>query len=105
MRPFGSEEGPGRRAPGEGGLLERCRHVIVALLLGMVFAISLWTSLEESPTIDEPYHLYSGYACLRFGDLSLNPEHSPLVKEISALPLLFSSLNYVEAPPWSMPPR
>lgn len=53
------------------------------------------SALQESQTIDEGSHLASGYTYITTGDFRLNPEHPPLVKEYSALPLLFLP---IEAP-------
>src|SRR5262245_51144974 len=47
-------------------------------------------------TNDEKYHIPAGYYHLVFGDFQLNPEHPPLVKMLSAIPLLFVK---PEAPP------
>lgn len=66
--------------------------VIFSLIL--VFLLMLSSSLKESATMDELAHIPSGYAYLKFGDNRLNPEHPPLLKDLSALPLLFLKLNF-----------
>lgn len=45
--------------------------------------------LEEAQTWDEAIHLAAGYSYLKTGDYRMNPEHPPLGKILSALPLLF----------------
>src|ERR1700761_3361683 len=42
----------------------------------------------ESPTFDEGDHIFAGYMMWHTGDYGLNPEHPPLVKLVSTLPLL-----------------
>jgi predicted membrane-bound dolichyl-phosphate-mannose-protein mannosyltransferase len=44
--------------------------------------------LQQSPSVDEPVHLLSGYSYLKWGDFRANPEHPPLAKVLAALPLL-----------------
>ena len=51
-----------------------------------------WSNLRyggNAITTDEMAHIPSGYYYLKTGKYFLNPEHPPLVKDISALPLLF----------------
>src|SRR5262245_12656295 len=59
--------------------------VFVALLL----TVSITSLREKSGTFDELVHLPAGYSYLATGDFHLNPEHPPLVKVLSAIPLLF----------------
>lgn len=62
------------------------------LLIGIfIFAfISMIISAKaDSLTTDEGIHLFAGYTYLTKNDFRLDPEHPPLLKEISALPLLF----------------
>ena len=42
----------------------------------------------ESLTFDEGDHIFAGYMMWHSGDYGLNPEHPPLVKLVSTLPLL-----------------
>jgi 4-amino-4-deoxy-L-arabinose transferase-like glycosyltransferase len=74
---------------------------IVVLLLAVMFFMEFTSVLQENQTIDEGSHLSSGYTYITTGDFRLNPEHPPLIKELSALPLLLlpieSPLNH---PSW-----
>jgi hypothetical protein len=47
-------------------------------------------------TTDEMAHISSGYYYLKTGKYFLNPEHPPLVKDISALPLIFLKPTFPE---------
>jgi len=66
-----------------------------------MFFMEFTSVLQENQTIDEGSHLSSGYTYITTGDFRLNPEHPPLIKELSALPLLLlpieSPLNH---PSW-----
>lgn len=55
-------------------------------------------AVEQSWTMDEPYHLLAGYQALRFGLDTVNLEHPPLVKLVAAVPLLLE-----DPPPWDAP--
>lgn len=59
--------------------------LLVAVFLGLVVS----SASRLSATFDEPPHLASGYAALRWHDFRVNPEHPPLLKVWAALPLLW----------------
>lgn len=65
-------------------------HLAVVFALLLVAAVLAITSLlGDSITWDETPHLTSGYCCLKTGDFRLEPEHPPLAKMWTALPLLW----------------
>src|SRR3989344_2073053 len=66
---------------------------IAAALLIFMFLAMLGSSWNDSATFDEVAHIGAGYAYLKYGDMRLNPEHPPLLKDLAALPLLFLNLN------------
>jgi len=49
-----------------------------------------------SPTFDESTHISAGFSYVKTNDYSLNFEHPPLIKQISAIPLLFMPLGSPE---------
>ncbi len=55
------------------------------LMAGLQFG----SLLQESSTFDEGVHLAAGYRYWRTGDFSMNVEHPPLQKLLSAAPLLW----------------
>jgi 4-amino-4-deoxy-L-arabinose transferase-like glycosyltransferase len=57
-------------------------------LLAVMLLLMLASAQEDSLTFDEPAHIASGYASLRYRDARLNHEHPPLGKMLAALPLL-----------------
>ncbi|MEE8131444.1 MAG: glycosyltransferase family 39 protein, partial [Candidatus Paceibacterota bacterium] len=58
------------------------------------FGLMLNASVQESATMDELAHIPAGYGYVRYLDYRLNPEHPPLVKAISAAPLLFLDIEF-----------
>jgi hypothetical protein len=71
---------------------------VVALLAALALQAVLSMRLLNV-TSDELTHLASGYTYLRTGEFRLNPQHPPLVKLASALPLLFMNLTVDLADP------
>ena len=67
---------------------------ILALIIFASFLLTFNASLQESAIFDEVAHIPAGYANARYFDYRLNPEHPPLVKAISALPLSFADLYF-----------
>jgi len=71
-----------------------------ALGLALAFlGVSLWLSLMDSPTSDEPPHLAAGLCYLKSGDaIRGNPQHPPLLKELSAVSMLMGGVRWPETP-------
>jgi len=67
---------------------------IIALIMAIFISISLLNANNDSATFDEVAHIPAGYSYLTQNDMRLNPEHPPLIKDISAFPLLFLNLNF-----------
>ncbi len=65
--------------------------LIVAVLLALQAAQTVYVVQRESLTFDEGDHMFAGYMMTHAGDFGLNPEHPPLVKLLAALPLLGQS--------------
>jgi hypothetical protein len=59
------------------------------LLLAVMFAQLLAAATQLSMTIDEGFHITSGYGYLRTGQMRLMDEHVPLAKALFAWPLFF----------------
>ncbi len=66
----------------------------LTVILIASFSFTLYASLRESPIMDELAHIPAGYSYVRLLDNRLNPEHPPLLKTLSALPLLAMNLNF-----------
>ena len=66
------------------------------------FYLSWNSSLTDAAITDELAHIPAGYSYVAFQDHRLNPEHPPLVKIASGLPLLLLDLNFpTDKPFWT----
>ncbi|MFA6908533.1 MAG: glycosyltransferase family 39 protein [Patescibacteria group bacterium] len=74
----------------------------VMLILGSMLGLEIYSSLQESQTIDEAVHLAAGFSYWKTGDFRINPEHPPLGKLLTAFPLLFTDARIpTEHPSWN----
>lgn len=64
-------------------------YLIAGIILILLFVAQAFAIRNDSLTMDELAHLPAGYSYLSQMDMRLNPEHPPLVKDLSAIPLLF----------------
>src|SRR3989344_4714192 len=69
-------------------------NILVGVSLFLVFLQPFLAMKNFSPAFDENSHLPSGYSYLKTGEIKLNPQHPPLIKILSALPLLFFDLKF-----------
>jgi len=78
------------------------QNLFVLAIFAVVFgALALGSYTRKSAVADEPSHLATGYAALRFGDFRTDVEHPPLVRLWAAVPLLFSDVKFDhENPHW-----
>ncbi len=68
-------------------------QVGVIILLAFFTGQCFLSMAQKSPTCDEPVHISAGYSYVSKWDPRMNPEHPPLIKIISALPLIFLKLD------------
>jgi len=83
------EEGKRRAA-------DRSQLIFLGLssILLLVFCFHLvYQAVRTSATVDEPAHILAGHRHLQCGDFGINPEHPPMLKMVSALPLAFQDLK------------
>jgi len=73
--------------------LVKYEKLIVAFLLSIMFILAVSSMLQKSVTSDEVTHLPAGYSYIKTNDFRMNPEHPPLVKELSGLFLLLINPN------------
>ncbi|MEX2145218.1 MAG: glycosyltransferase family 39 protein [Candidatus Spechtbacterales bacterium] len=64
------------------------------ILLSSMAVIMLYEATTHSTIVDESPHIVAGYAYVAEKDYRLNPEHPPLIKMLSALPLAFQDINF-----------
>ncbi|MDX9913649.1 MAG: glycosyltransferase family 39 protein, partial [Candidatus Moranbacteria bacterium] len=73
----------------------KVKHRIIIILISIVFlSVSFLNANNDTATFDEIAHIPAGYSYLSQHEMRLNPEHPPLIKDLSALPLLFLNLNF-----------
>ena len=63
--------------------------ILATLLIGLMLTLAIISMRQESAIMDEVAHIPAGYSYLTQRDMRLNPEHPPLLKDLSAIPLLF----------------
>src|SRR5215472_209740 len=76
------------------------RAWIAAGALVVIFFLQvLLVSRLKSPSWDEPGHVAAGVAYLQNGNFLVNPQHPPLLKELSALSLMLSGARLPDGGP------
>ena len=68
-------------------------------LLVVFFLQVLFVSRAKSPSWDEPAHIAAGLTYVETGNFLANPQHPPLLKELSGLSLKLSGARLPEGPP------
>ncbi len=71
---------------------------IVVALAVLYFFVALSESLLKSASSDEPPHLASGLSYVATGIFRGNPQHPPLLKELSGLSLLLGGIHWPRTP-------
>ena len=69
-------------------------NILAVGLLSIMFLVGFASYKQDSLTMDEQSHIAAGYSYLTQQDFRINPEHPPLIKDFSAIPLLFLNLNF-----------
>lgn len=68
--------------------------LLVCGILLSHFILSLSISSQESMTYDERAHIPAAYSYVHYGDMRLNPEHPPLLKDLAGIFLLPLKLQF-----------
>lgn len=77
------------------------RWMLLGTLLFVSGALLYYGAVHDSAIMDELAHIPSGYSYVRYFDYRLNPEHPPLLKALSGLPLLALDLTFpLDKPSW-----
>jgi hypothetical protein len=74
--------------------LEKHHIKIIILILAFVAIVSVLNAKNDALIYDESAHIPAGYSYLTQLDMRLNPEHPPLLKDLTAIPLLFIHPNF-----------
>ncbi len=81
-------------------LLPAWFYLAIILLMSAIFMG--YAAFTDSAITDELAHIPAGYSYVRFLDYRLNPEHPPLLKALSGIPLLFLHLRFpIDKPSWT----
>ena len=70
-------------------IIKKKAGLIATLAICIFGFISIFLASKDSLTFDERAHIPASYSYVRYGDIRLNPEHPPLLKDLAGLPLLF----------------
>jgi len=82
--------------------MSKLAKILVPLILVLMVLISFFSVRKDAAIMDEVAHIPAGYSYLKFQDYRLNPEHPPLLKMLSSIPLLFMDLKFpVNHPAWT----
>ena len=68
--------------------MKRRPAIIISLMLAVFLGFALRTAWTDSATYDERAHIPAAYSSVRYGDMRINYEHPPLLKDIVGLFLL-----------------
>lgn len=66
-------------------------YILVTLLLVLMMDLAFFSILNDSTTMDELAHIPAGYSYISQKDMRLNPEHPPVLKDLSGLSVWFGS--------------
>lgn len=68
--------------------VKKYHYIVAAVLLLCMFIMGIGSMKGDSAIVDEVAHIPAGYSYATKGDYRLNPEHPPLMKDLSGLALL-----------------
>lgn len=77
----------------ENFLKKNYKPIVITIMVFFV-TVSVLNAKNDSATYDEVAHIPASYSYLTEHDMRLNPEHPPLLKNLSGFPLLFLDLKF-----------
>jgi 4-amino-4-deoxy-L-arabinose transferase-like glycosyltransferase len=81
---------------------DRQTNILALLILVLMLSLSVLSVKDDSATMDELVRIPSGSSYLTQRDFRFHFEDPPLIKDLSAIPLLFLNLNFPkEHPSWN----
>lgn len=100
--PAGTRTRPDNRRSGKLNSFESWKYVIAFVLIATMFVLAIASVWNDCITLDETVYISSGYSYLKTGSYRLNCDHPPLIKDLTAIPLLFLKINSpFNNPNWS----
>jgi 4-amino-4-deoxy-L-arabinose transferase-like glycosyltransferase len=77
------------------------KYKLILVFVSLLFlTVSFLNAENDATTFDEIAHIPAGYSYLTEHQIRLNPEHPPLIKYLSALPLTLMDLNFDTTQPF-----
>lgn len=74
-------------------VLKRNVALLVTVMLLLFAAVSIRLAWDDSTTMDEKAHIPASYSYVKYLDMRINPEHPPLIKDLSGLAIAFALPN------------
>ena len=74
--------------------LKKYYKVIIILIMAFFTVVSVFNAKNDAATFDEVAHIPAAYSYVTEHDTRINPEHPPLIKFLSGIPLAFMNLNF-----------
>lgn len=75
--------------------MKKLSPILAVLAVLLMLVLATISQKQESAIMDEVAHIPAGYSYLTQKDMRLNPEHPPLLKDLSAIPLLLiNKINF-----------
>jgi len=81
-------------------ILRKNYKIIIFLTLAFMAVVSVLNARNDSAIFDETAHIGAAYSYVTQHEIRLNPEHPPLIKDLSGMPLLFQNLNFDTSQPF-----
>ncbi|PJA87230.1 MAG: hypothetical protein CO141_00525 [Candidatus Moranbacteria bacterium CG_4_9_14_3_um_filter_42_9] len=81
-------------------ILRKNYKIIIFLTLAFMAVVSVLNARNDSAIFDETAHIGAAYSYVTQHEIRLNPEHPPLIKDLSGIPLLFQNLNFETSQPF-----
>jgi hypothetical protein len=84
-------------------MVNRYKNILFALTAFLIVSsmgvLMLQAVRNDSPTSDEPPHILSGYAFLKYGIDYIDAEHPLFAKSLASIPLLFQNIKFDKESP------
>ena len=83
--------------------MEKHYKLLIGIMLAFMFVVSVLNAKNDSAIFDETAHIGAAYSYVTQGEIRLNPEHPPLIKDLAGIPLRFMKLNFdvINKPFWT----
>lgn len=80
--------------------IEKNYKLLIGIMLGFMLVVSVLNAKNDSAIFDETAHIGAAYSYVTQGEIRLNPEHPPLIKDLAGIPLAFMDLDFDTTKPF-----